>query len=276
MIAVTPSFFSVTGMKLFAGRGFTDDDREGAPKVAIVNETMARTIWPGESAIGKCFVIGTRTDPCLTIVGVVRDAHRGRIVEPALMNYYLPMAQRKWPPTVLMARVEPSRARAVAADTKAILVKSLGAWAIPDVRTMDDVLARELRPYRVGTSLFSAAALLALIVAAVGVYSSIAYSISTRMYEMGVRIALGASTRHILRLVVGEGLRVVLLGIAIGTVIAVAAGRSLSAFMYGTTPHDPVVLATVAAVLIMVALVASLVPALRAARSDPANSLRSE
>jgi putative ABC transport system permease protein len=141
---------------------------------------------------------------------------------------------------------------------------------------MDDVLARELRPYRLGASLFSAAALLALIVAAVGVYSSIAYSISTRMHEMGVRIALGARTRNILRLVVGEGLRVVLLGVAIGTAIAVAAGRSLSAFMYGTTPHDPLVLTTVAAVLIAVALIASLVPAFRAARSDPADALRSE
>ena len=276
MIAVTPAFFSVTGMKLLAGRGFTDDDREGAPKAAIVNETMARTIWPGESAIGKCIVLFSRTDPCLNIVGVVRDAHRNKIVEPALMNYYLPMAQRKWPPTVLMARVEPSRAHAVAVDAKAILVKSLGAWALPDVRTMDDVLAGELRPYRLGASLFSAAALLALIVAAVGVYSSIAYSISTRMHEMGIRIALGARTRNILRLVVGEGLRVVLLGIAIGTVIALAAGRSLSAFMYGTTPHDPVVLTTVAAVLISVALVASLVPAFRAAHSDPADALKSE
>ena len=276
MITVTPAFFSVTGMKLVAGRGFTDDDREGAPNVAIVNETMARTIWPGESAIGKCIVLFSRTDPCLNIVGVVRDAHRNKIVEPALMNYYLPMAQRKWKPTVLMARVEPSRAHAVAVDTRAILVKSLGGWAIPDVRTMDDVLAHELRPYRLGASLFSAAALLALIVAAVGVYSSIGYSISTRMHEMGVRIALGARTRNILRLVVGEGLRVVLVGIAIGTVIAVAVGRSLSAFMYGTTPHDPIVLMAVAAVLIAVALVASLVPAFRATRSDPADALRSE
>ena len=269
MITVTPAFFSVTGMRLLAGRGFTDDDREAAPNVTIVNETMAPNIWPGESAIGKCIVIGPRTEPCRVVVGVVRDAHRNKIVEPALMTYYLPMAQRKWKPTVLMARVEPNRAHAVAADTKAILVKSLGAWAIPDVRTMDDVLAHELRPYRLGAALFSAAALLALIVAAVGVYSSIAYSISTRMHEMGIRIALGARTRNIVRLVVGEGLRVVLFGVAIGTVVALAAGRSLSAFMYGTTPHDPVVLTMVAAVLIAVAVVASLVPAFRATHSDP-------
>ena len=139
-----------------------------------------------------------------------------------------------------------------------------------------DVLASELRPYRIGASLFSAAALLALLVAAAGVYSSIAYSISTRTHEMGVRIALGARTRNILQLVVLEGLRVVLLGIAIGTLIAVAAGRSLSAFMYCTTPHDPVVLTTVATVLIAVAVVASLAPALRATGSDPADALRSE
>jgi predicted permease len=276
MNPVTPSFFGVSGMKVHTGRIFTDADRHGAPPVVIVNEAMARTVWPGESALGKCFFVGGRSDACSEVVGVVSDAHSLKIVELPLMQYYLPLAQSGDHANILMIRVDPRRANAVAKDTKAILAKSLGAWAIPNVRRMDEILARELRPYRLGASLFSAAGLLALLVAAVGVFSSIAYSISQRMHEMGIRIALGARTTQIVRLVLGEGLRVVLLGIVIGTGITLAAGRLVASFLFGTTPHDPVVLGTVVSLLIMVAACAALVPALRAARSDPANALRAE
>ena len=192
------------------------------------------------------------------------------------MQFYLPLAQSPWKATSLMIRVDPRRANAVAKDTKTILAASLGRWAMPTVRRMDEILARELRPYRLGASLFSAAGLLALLVAAVGIYSSIAYSISQRMYEMGIRIALGARASQILRLIIGEGLRVVLLGILIGTVITLAVGRLVASFLFGTTPHDPAVLAAVVILPVSVAAIAAGVPALRATRSDPANALRAE
>jgi predicted permease len=273
---VTPTFFGVSGMKLHTGRDFTDSDRQGAALVVVVNETMARAVWPGESALGKCFIVGNPEDPCREIVGVVSDAHSMKIVERPTMQFYLPLAQSPWKATSLMIRVDPRRANAVAKDTKTILAASLGRWAMPTVRRMDEILARELRPYRLGASLFSAAGLLALLVAAVGIYSSIAYSISQRMYEMGIRIALGARASQILRLIIGEGLRVVLLGILIGTVITLAVGRLVASFLFGTTPHDPAVLAAVVILPVSVAAIAAVVPALRATRSDPANALRAE
>ena len=276
MNPVSATFFRASGMKVLAGRGFTDADRAGAPLVVVVNDVMARTVWPGESALGRCFILGQPNDPCRQVVGVVNDAHSLKIVELPTMQYYVPLAQGTQHANVLMIRVDPRRANAVVKDTRAILSKSLGAWAIPEVRTMDEILAPQLRPYRLGASLFSAAGILALLVAAVGVYSSIAYSISQRMHEMGIRIALGARSVQIVRLVVGEGLRVVLLGIAAGTLIALAAGRLVASFLFGTTPHDPAVLATVAVLLVTVAVAAAVIPALRATRSDPATALRAE
>lgn len=273
---VTASFFDVSGMKVRAGRGFTDADRKGAPMVVIVNDVMAQTVWPGESALGKCFTLGQLGDPCREVVGVVNDAHSMKIIEPPTMQFYVPLVQSAEHANILMIRVDPKRANVIARDTKSILTKSLGAWAIPDVRPMDEILAPQLRPYRLGASLFSAAGILALLVAAVGVYSSIAYSISQRMHEMGIRIALGARAGQIMRLVVGEGVRVVLMGIAIGILVTLAAGRLVASLLFGTTPHDPAVLAVVVILLVAVAVLATVVPALRATRSNPATALRAE
>jgi predicted permease len=278
---VSPSYLITVGVRVQAGRGLLETDREGAAAVIVVSALTARTIWPGENAIGKCLILDKRDRPCRTVVGIVSETHFAGIVEEPSMHVYIPLAQSG--PNVsagaLVIRVSPTHARqtgAIVAQTRLQLISSLGRWARPRVRPMSDLFSRELRPYRLGATLFSAAGLLALLVAAVGIYSTVAYTLSQRMHEMGVRVALGAQGADIVRLVVSEGLRIVLLGVAIGTVVALALGRAVASMLYNTSPRDPVVLTTVVLTLLVVTVVACLVPAWRATRADPITALRAE
>ncbi len=141
---------------------------------------------------------------------------------------------------------------------------------------MSDYLDRQLQPWQVGAQLFSAAGLLALLVAIVGIYSTISYTFSQRTHEIGVRMALGARASSVLRLVVGEGVRIVLIGVVIGILLVLAGGRLIASLLYDTSPHDPVVLASVAVTLVVIAIVACVVPAWRALRIDPVQALRAE
>ena len=269
---VSSSFFPTVGMRIVAGRAFDDSERG----VVVVNETMAKTFWPGEDPLGKCILMGgpaAQADPCTYVVGVSENASRYRVIEEPNMQYFLP---NRGQARVLIVRVEPDRAVAVAVHAQAEL-KNL----LPGVRTvtatrMRDRVDQQLRPWRLGAALFTVFGALALAVAAVGVYSVIAYSVSQRTHEMGVRIALGARAADVLRLVVREGARVLLIGIALGVGTALAAGKLIASLLYGVTPRDPVVMVFAALVLIAVGVVASLVPAWRAARADPLVALRAD
>ena len=179
-------------------------------------------------------------------------------------------------PGAVLIRAQPERLRGVTASARDVIGTTTGKWGTPRALTMADVLAAELHPWRVGAELFSAAALLALLVAAVGVYGSIAYSVSQRTHEMGVRVAVGADVTHILGLVVGGGVRLVGIGVVVGTVIVLALGRLVASMLYGVTPHDPAVLIIVAVTFVVVAILACLIPAWRAARVDPVTLLRAE
>jgi predicted permease len=279
--SVSPGYFSAVGIRMQAGRGILSTDVEGSAPVIVVSALMARTIWPGENPLGKCLIPYKRTDPCRTVVGVASETHFARIIEEPSMHFYVPLAQAGAHASagalaIRLSSVHASAAAAVIAQARSQLVGSFGRWARPTVRSMSELLAPELRPYRLGATLFAAAGLLALLVAAVGVYSTVAYTLSQRTHEMGVRVALGARGADIVRLVVGEGLRVVLFGIAIGTVVALALGRVVASMLYNTSPRDPVVLTTVVLTLLVVAVVACLVPAWRATRADPITALRAE
>ena len=276
---VSPEFFATTGTRILRGRAFTPDDRAGAPQAVIVNETMARAAWPGEDPIGQCVHFGTRTSPCAMVVGVAEDAHRGEVVEHPTMQYFVPLDQPLFKGHdqrgVLIVRTPPERSAAVAAAARQLLHERMPGAEL-HVQRMADLLAPEYRPWRLGAALFSALGLLALLVAAVGVYSAVAYVFSQRTHEIGVRMALGARAADVLRLVVGEGVRLVGVGVVVGCLLALAAGRLIASMLYGTSPHDPVVMAGVALVLLLVAAAASLTPAWRAARVDPAEALRAE
>ncbi|HEX8725837.1 MAG TPA: FtsX-like permease family protein, partial [Gemmatimonadaceae bacterium] len=275
---VSPGFFEASGIELLAGRRFADADRKGAEPVIIVSESMARTFWPHASAVGQCVIVGKPGDPCRRVVGVVSDEHVVNIVEPAMMNLFIPLAQSPngGVPGQIVIGAAPGQVAAVVREARRELAAAFGAGANPKVQAMRDVLDPQLQPWRLGAALFSGAGLLALLVAAIGVYSAMSYGVSLRRREIGIRLALGARGAGIVRLVLSQGVRVVTAGVLLGVAAALALGRLVASLLYGVSPHDPLVLAATAAVLIVVAVAACFVPAARAARVDPMETLRAE
>ncbi len=284
---VSPEYFGTVGVRLVAGRTFESTDRAGTAPVAVVSRTMARVVWPGENPVGKCILTFTRTAPCTRVVGVVDDIHTDAVVENRpFMQLYLPVAQNapldslsfgaRGIERVLLVRTRPGAEATVMTFALRIARERLPGATALRVNDMAQVLEPKLRPWRLGATLFSALAILAAIVAVLGMYSVIAYAASQRAHEMSVRMALGARAQDILTLVASEGLRVILVSIAIGIGAAVAMGRLVASLLYGVSTRDPVVLAGAAILLALMGFAAILTPALRAARGDPASALRAE
>jgi putative ABC transport system permease protein len=274
---VSSDFFKATGLRIVAGRAFESSDRVGAIPVTIVSETMARAFWPGESPLGKCIVAKKAGEPCMQVVGVAADAHRGEIIEEPSAQFYMPLAQQ--PGAVvgsLVLRVDPSRYAAVATAVRVELSRIMPDAGDYTVRSMAQVLEPQLRPWRMGAILFSALGLLALLVASIGTYGVMAYSMTQRTHELGVRLALGAQTGDVLNLVLGEGMRVVVIGVVIGVLASLALGRLVSSLLFGVVPNDPSVLILSVVTLATLASVACLIPGWRAARVDPLTALRSD
>ena len=191
------------------------------------------------------------------------------------MEYYLPQAQEPLG-HVLVIRVARSRARTVIPLVASAVREGMGPWAEANVALLSESFAPALRPWRLTAALFSALGLLALVVAAVGTYSTLAYMTSHRTHELGVRIALGAQGRDVIQLVVSQGVRAVAIGVALGLTLAVLFGRLIASLLYETSPRDPTVLGGVVATLLLVAAAACVVPSWRAVRVDPLVALRSE
>ncbi len=275
---VSPDYFATAGIHLLRGTLYRATDRFAGTAPVIVDETMAKMFWPGADPIGQCLVLDERTNGCSTVVGVVSDVHSFRIIESrAAMHYFVPPADTGFgEPGVLAIRAAPGKAHLVASEVRRALADEFAGWAEPTVTAMSDVLAPQLHPWRMGAALFSAAALLALLVAVVGIYSTISYTFSQRTHEIGVRMALGARASSVLRLVVGEGVRIVLAGVVIGVLLALAGGKLIASLLYDTSPHDPLVLVAVSLSLLLIAIAACLVPAWRALRIDPVQALKAE
>jgi len=274
--AVDTAFFRASGIRVLQGRSFAASDGPKAPGVIIVNETMARVYWPGESAIGKCLILDERSNPCATVIGVVADVHVHDIIEKPMMMYFRPMAQTKAVPLAIVVRLQENAMGAVRLAAERAFRAQLPYADGVHAEMLSALIAPQLRPWRLGASLFIAFGVLALVVAAIGVYSVVAYGVSQRTSEMGIRIALGAQTHDILGLVLGEGVRVVGIGIVLGVGVALEAGKVVSSLLYGIGADDPVVLVLAAVGLATMGLLACLVPALRAAWTDPATALRAE
>jgi predicted permease len=275
--SVTPDYFATANVRLVSGRLFDASDRESATPVMIVSRKMARLVWPGESPIGQCLVLGQPGAACTTVVGLVEDTHRVRILEAPGIQFYLPLAQSPGfrAPTIIV-RAEPSRRSLVIEQARSQILRVIPGVKRLAPRTMESLLERELRPWRLGAVLFSLFGVLALAVAAIGIYSVVAYAVSQRTHEMGVRIALGASVRDILDLVVMDRMAVVGIGITVGLGIALVLGRYVRSLLFGVTANDPSILVGGACVLTGVAIAASIIPAWRAARTDPSTALRAD
>jgi len=271
--AVTPDFFATLGTRILRGRGFIEVDSAGAP-VAVVGETMARLVWPRGDALGKCMILGGDS-ACTEVVGIAADQVRYDPTEDAKLQYYVPLGRHDNGHRTLWLRTsEDPHLTAIAVQRALAGVEADLPYV--SVRPLEDLVAPRYRPWRLGATVFGLFAGLALALAALGLYGVLAYTVAQRTQELGVRIALGAVPRQVFALVIGQGLRVAALGVGLGAVLALAAGKVLASLLYGVSPYDPLVLAGAAAVLLSAATVASWVPARRATRVDPVEALRAE
>jgi putative ABC transport system permease protein len=277
---VTPHYFETIGIPVRAGRVFTSDDRLNAPRVAVINETMAARFWPGESAVGKRVTFQpNQPDPTgwITIVGVVADARQGALSDPIALEMYAPHTQEPgwFPPSDVVIRTAGDPIAIVPAARAAL--RSIDAdLPITRVQTMRDIVAASVAERRFNLALMSGVAALALVLAAIGIYGVLSFSVSQRTQEIGVRTALGAQPADVLRLVLGRGLGLTIAGLVLGTAIALAATRLLRSLLFDTETTDPVTFAIVAAGLTTVSLLACYLPARRALRVDPIAALRTE
>jgi len=272
---VSPGYFETLGVPILRGRDFTDADDAGAPGVVVISQAMADRFWPGENPIGRRVYSRGPDGPAYEVVGVSAD-YKVRTVGEAPRPYvHFAHAQRFNPYAVVMVR-----ARGKAADMIAPLRQALLAaepnLVIMTIQPLSASVAATLFPARAAAVLVGTFGLLALALAAVGLYGVIAYSVSRRTREIGIRIALGAEPRSVLRLVLRQGLALVAMGVALGGAAAVWASRLVASSLYGGGAADPVAYLSAAALLAGVAAVANVVPALRAARVDPMVALRQQ
>ena len=270
---VGPDYFEVMRVPLASGRGFLPADREGAPQVAIVNETFAARYWPGQDPIGKRLTaFSGATD--IEIVGVARDGKYQMLTEAPLPYIYRPFLQDYEEMTlhVRVARDADSFLPLLRSEIRAVD----GQLPILRLASMRSETAFATLPQRIAATLLGGCAALAVLLAAVGLYGVVAYAVSRRTREIGIRMALGAGRRAVVRMVLEGSMKVVALGLAIGFVLSLGAGRAAQAFLGDVSFADPIALVAGPLVMISCALVASWLPARRAARIDPVRALREE
>ena len=282
----TPNFFRVSGLTIAEGRGFTEWDRTETQKVAVVDTMFAHGVWPGKSAVGQCLFFGQASTECTTVVGVVESAlDWGLLDADRKAVYYLPISQASSSPIqngfvnnmrTLIVRTRGNPGRAVQPTLLAL------ADLFPDlprdnVRSLQTVFAPRIRTWTVGTGLFGASALLAVLLAAIGLYAVIAFGVRQRELEFGIRRALGARASRLLRMVLARGFALAAAGVAAGTIAALWAGKFVDPLLFdGRTPRDPLAFAAAALVLLTIAVMASYLPARRASRADPRQALEAE
>jgi predicted permease len=272
----SPDYFRTMGTRVIRGRGFTAADRAGSPRVAVVSKSMARVLWPGRDAIGQCMRVRADTMPCTTVVGIAEDIVQRDLTSDKRYQYYMPIGQSaSGRESALLLRMRGDVAAQQEGVRKALQRVMPGASYVT-TKPFAEIVEQQQRSWRLGATMFVAFGALALVVAGVGLYGVIGYNVQQRMHELGVRVALGAQMRDIVQLVVSQGVRFAVAGVASGVVLAYGTSRWLQPLLFRQSPKDPVVYSAVGAVLLAVALVASAVPALRAAKADPNTALRAE
>ena len=272
---VNAEYLSAMGIPLIKGRGFTERDAKDAPQVMLVNETLARRFFPGEDPVGKRATVYPFETPC-EIVGVVGDVkHRGLDVESG-PEFYISYLQAPQPSMYLVARTTLAEPGALASSIQSAVQQIDKDQPIADVRTMSQLLNEATAARRFNMLLLGVFALLALVLASVGIFGVMSYMVTQRTHEIGIRMALGARVSDVVRLIVGRGMTLVLIGVSVGLAGAFAVTRVMKGLLYGVSATDPLTFVGVSLVLSAVALVACLIPARRAARVDPMIALRNE
>jgi len=277
-VSVSPDYFRVMQIPLLAGRQFTERDVMGTTPVVVINEIMARRFWPNQNPLGRRLILGSTIGADQTpraVVGVVGNVRSAGLESEPGPTMYVPYHQNPWPTMSAVIRAAGDPMRLVAAVRKEVLALD-SDQPVYNVRPLEDVLGASLAARRFQMLLLGIFAAVALIMAAIGVYAVMAEVVMQRTHEIGIRMALGARPRDVLMLVVGRGIRMTLIGVAIGLAGALALTRWMSSLLFGVTATDPVTFAIVSLVLTGVALLACYIPARRASRLDPIVAVRYE
>jgi putative ABC transport system permease protein len=279
----TPDYFRVMGIRLIEGRAFSEADTDSSPPVVVVNQTFARRFFPNGNPIGRHLKFGgmSSANPWLTIIGVVGDVRGFGVDKQPNSEIYLSYQQQSFLPynplphmyLVVRAKSDPNNVTAAVLGAVRELDKGLPP---PQAQTMETILASSIAERRANMLLLGVFALIAVVLAGVGIYGVISYSVAQRTHEIGVRMALGAQSRDVMALVVGNGMRLALTGIVIGLIGAAALTRWMRSLLFGVTPTDAVTFIVVALALMVVAFVACYSPARRATKVDPIIALRIE
>jgi len=278
----TPEYFDVMRTRIVRGRAFDARDRAGMPLVTVVSQAMGRALWPDKDPIGQCIHVAWNPlhadvpTPCTTVIGVAEDAAMQTVTDEQRFMYYIPLEQTSpgWGNPILV-RLSPTVTDGPERVRRALQAVMPGDGFVV-VRPLAELVDISRRSWRLGAVLFTTFGLLALVVAAVGLYGVIAYDVAQRRHEIGVRIALGARARDVVAIVARQGFAFVAVAVGLGVLVALGASRWLQPLLYGESAKDPAAYALVAGIMIVVALVASVVPAARAAGVDPNIALRAE
>ncbi|HYJ88039.1 MAG TPA: ABC transporter permease [Pyrinomonadaceae bacterium] len=274
---VSPNYFESMGIPVRNGRAFTDSDNGNAPGVAVVNETAARRFWPNQEPLGKRFKRGTIDSqrPWMTVIGVVAPVSHTALQVASQPEVYLAFQQNPGLNLTLVARTtsDPKAFAGAVRREVSALDKDL---PVSNMKFMDEIIGKSVAQPRVYALLLGIFAGLALILASIGIYGVMSYSVTQRIHEIGIRMALGARPVDVLKLVVKQGLALALVGVFVGLIVSVALTRVLASQLYGVTPTDPVTFTAISVLLILVAVIACSIPAIRATKVDPMIAVRYE
>jgi putative ABC transport system permease protein len=277
---VSPGYFETLGIPLIEGRTFDWTDQASSPDVIVLNESMARAHFGDDEAIGRRISLGSDAQPWFRsnqwyeVVGVVADSRDSGMDSEGAHTFYRPATKAGWGPTILVAHAGDTGA--LTQHIRDVVRRIHPDRAVEEAQTMASLLDQEMAPSRLNAILFGSFAALALLIAAVGVLATLAFSVSQRVKEFGIRMALGADRRSVLANVMGEGILMVAVGLVVGGGAALVLGRFLSGLLFGVDPTDTASMAAAALLLGAVALVSTLFPALRATRIHPSEALKGE
>jgi predicted permease len=271
----SPGFIASLGVELLQGRDLVEQNVEKPQREAVINETFAHRFWPGQSAVGKRFSFESAAGPWVEVVGVMRDGKYFSLGEDPASFVYVSLHPESGSYLTLVVRTASDPQSAIA-GLRGEFQRLDANLPVYGVKTLTEHMALPLFPARVAAMLLGSFGMLALILAAIGIFGVMSYTVSQRTREIGIRMALGANAAEILKLVVGQGLRLILLGMGIGLVAAFAGTRLMSALLYGVSATDSVTFVVIALLLITVALLACFLPGRRATKVDPMVALRCE
>jgi len=273
---MTPGYFATLGIPLVRGRDFSAGDGPGAPLVLVVNETLARRLWPDQDPLGRRLKLYGRDEPLREVVGVAKDGKYDELTERPRNFLYLPERQRADLSDIALVVKTAGDPRPLAGALTAAVHELDPTLPIFRLETLEQSLVNRLDKERGASSLLGVFGTLALLLAALGLYGVMAYAVAQRTREIGIRVALGAQRRDILRVVLRQGVRATLAGVAVGVIAGLALTRFLSSLLYGVKPSDWFTFLSVTVLLLIIALAACCIPARRATRVDPIVALRYE